>query len=377
MSRWDTAAAAADAHATQSEDERAVARPVVDALVESGAMKLWVPTAYGGGQADLATGLDAIATLAKADGATGWVVMIANTTALLSASLSPEVAIALFGEPGAITGGFAAPVGSARATADGASVSGRWAWGSGSSHATTMGGGVRWVDDSGASVEGPGGSRVGFAFFADGVDLLDTWDASGMRASASTDYAVTDVQVPLDHIVAMDRRQLVVDDTLYRFSTFGALALGVAMVLVGLAERAIDELVSMGANVPQGSSRGLAERAPIQAELARARGLTRAARTLVHHDVALAWEQVEQHGRVADDRQVGLREAATTAAELARDAVDRCYHAAGGQAVYRTAPIQRVFRDAHVASQHAMVAARVLEPVGRHAFGLPTDLRGL
>ena len=211
MSRWDTAAEIADAHATQSEDERAVARPVVDALVASGAMKLWVPAAYGGGQADLATGLDAIAALAKADGATGWVVMIANTTALLSASLSPEVGTALYGDAGAITGGFAAPVGTATLAGDAASVSGRWAWGSGSSHATTMGGGVRWVDDSGASVEGPGGSRVGFAFFAEGVDLLDTWDASGMRASASTDYEVMGVHVSLDHATDGEAGRIVIE----------------------------------------------------------------------------------------------------------------------------------------------------------------------
>ncbi len=46
-------------------------------------------------------------------------------------------------------------------------------------------------------------------------------------------------------------------------------------------------------------------------------------------------------------------------------------------AVYSTSPIQRVFRDVHVATQHAMVARRTFEPLGRYGFGLPTVLTTL
>jgi alkylation response protein AidB-like acyl-CoA dehydrogenase len=57
--------------------------------------------------------------------------------------------------------------------------------------------------------------------------------------------------------------------------------------------------------------------------------------------------------------------------------VDACYTAGGGAAVYETSPLQRVFRDVHVATQHAMVAPRTMEVVGRSDLGLPTDLRQL
>ena len=73
----------------------------------------------------------------------------------------------------------------------------------------------------------------------------------------------------------MDRRSLVVDTPLYRFSTFGALALGVAMTMVGLAERAI-ELTLLADKIPQGSTR-LAHRAPVQADLARSVAAVRGA----------------------------------------------------------------------------------------------------
>ena len=363
-----------DAAATEAAGR--LAPSTVAALVDAGSFKLWVPENYGGAGASLQTGLDAIAEIARADGAAGWCVMIANTTGLLAARLDRGVAHEVFGRTDAVAGGFAAPMGVATLGDGAARVSGEWAWGSGSSHATTMGGGVHIVDAEGSPAALPDGGRVGFAFFAE-VEELDTWHVSGLQGTHSTDYRVDNVHVPLERIVSMDRRSLVVDTPLYRFSTFGALALGVAMTMVGLAERAIEELTLLADKIRQGSSKGLAHRAPVQADLARSVAAVRGARAYVADEVGRSWDEVVASGRVTDERKVALRLAANAAAESALGAVDRCYSSAGGEAVYRRSPLQRVFRDIHVASQHAMVAARVYEPLGRFGFGLETDTGGL
>ena len=364
--------------ADRTESEGRLSSDLVADLASSGVFKLWVPRAYGGAGATLAEGLAATEEGAFHDGATGWSIMIANTTALLSASLGPVQGAAIFGADDAICGGFAAPVGVGQVVGGQLEVSGRWAWGSGSSHATTMGGGVRIVDADGKPATLPNGSGYVFAFFeSDEVELLDTWQVAGLQGTASTDYRVENARVPFDRLVAMDQRQLVVDDTLYRFSTFGALALGVAMVGLGLARRAIEELLTYAAKVPQGSSRSLAERPAVQADLARADASIRAARAGVDSVVAEAWEIAHHEPRLPDEHKLRLRAAANHAMDASVSIVDRCYSAAGGAAVYRAAPIQRVFRDVHVARQHAMVAPRIYEPLGRALFGLPTDTRSL
>ena len=376
MTDWSTAATIAAEHAEATETGGAVARPVIDALVEAGIMKLWVPARYGGGETDLLTALEAIAAISRSCGSAGWVVMIANTTGLLASRLEPDAADLMFGAPDAICGGFAPPVGVATVCGSMAKVTGQWAWGSGSSHATTMGGGVRYVDPDGAPTQ-IAGSRSGFAFFRSGVELLDTWHVAGLEGTASTDYRVDAMEIPVAHIAPMDKRVLEVDGPLYRCSIFGALALGVSMVLVGLGERAIDELVELAAKIPQGSTRGLGERAGVQVDIAKAEAGLRAARALVGETVATAWDDVLADGRVSDDSRAALRLAANHAADAGAAAVDRCYRAAGGTAVYKRSPMQRVFRDAHVATQHAMISERVYEPIGRFRFGLDTDLRPL
>jgi indole-3-acetate monooxygenase len=152
------------------------------------------------------------------------------------------------------------------------------------------------------------------------------------------------------------------------------LALGVASVALGLARRAQAELVALaGGKRPAGSSRTLAERPVVQVEVARAEAAWRSARAFIGDVVS----QASARGAVTDDDRRDLRLAATNATWAAAAAVDRMYHAGGGAAIHGSSPLQRVFRDIHVATQHAMVAERTLEPVGRMALGLPTDTRGL
>jgi indole-3-acetate monooxygenase len=50
-----------------------------------------------------------------------------------------------------------------------------------------------------------------------------------------------------------------------------------------------------------------------------------------------------------------------------------CQWGAGGTSVYASHPLNRRFRDAHVATQHVMVAPPTLEVAGRVLLGLPVD----
>lgn len=361
------AAAAALAAKSADETEAAGRLPaaVVDALVEAEAFRLWIPGKHGGLDGTVADGLDAIEHLARHDGSAGWCLMIGLTTSLNSGFLPDEFASEIYGPAGAITGGFGMPAGEARTTDGGVLVTGEWAWGSGSSHCTHFGGGVRFPNRPGST----------FVYFdmAD-VDFLDTWHVAGLEGTASRHYRTTDAFVPEGRWVDFaDNSEPLSENPLYRFSFLGSLALGVSSVAIGLAFRAIDELVLLGEKQPAGSSRSLAERATIQADLARAEGKARSARAFVREIVAQCWDAAATDGRMTDEHKRSLRLAANHATSASAECVDLCYHAAGGTAVYRTSPLQRVFRDIHVATQHGMVAPRVLEPLGRLRFGLPTS----
>ena len=59
--------------------------------------------------------------------------------------------------------------------------------------------------------------------------------------------------------------------------------------------------------------------------------------------------------------------------ETSAKAVDMMYSLGGGTSVYRTSPLQRIFRDVHVATQHMIVGDQSWEAIGRVLLGMDTD----
>ena len=117
----------------------------------------------------------------------------------------------------------------------------------------------------------------------------------------------------------------------------------------------------------------LAERPVIQAEVARAEATLGAARAFLAETVGGAWERAQAAGAIDIRERARLRLAATHATLASACAVDLVYGAGGGTAVYAASPLQRCFRDIHVATQHMMVAPATLELAGRILLGLEAD----
>jgi alkylation response protein AidB-like acyl-CoA dehydrogenase len=370
---------AADARAAEIEDLRRLPDDISNDLVDTGLARAWAPARYGGLELPVLDVLDALEAVAYHEGATAWCGMIAATTSLIGGYLPEHWAAAIYADPRAVTGGHAAPLGRARPVDGGLVVSGHWQWGSGAFHCTHIGGGTLLVGADGELAARADGLRAPFVLFEpDQVELLDTWFAVGLRGSGSTDYRVTEAFVPEGRWVEIVGQQPVADGPLYRFAFFGALALGVCCVSLGLARRALDELAALAQDKRYAlNTRPMSTRAVVQAEVAQAEAGYRSARALLRGTVTEAWEAVT-HGQVLGPEQRRLlRLAATNASTTSASVVDRLFRIAGGDAVYSTSTLQRVWRDVNVASQHAMVAPRTYELVGRMALGQSSDISQL
>ena len=348
---------------------------LVDEIRPTGAFRLYVPDDLGGPPVTATESLEVFEEFAYHDGSVGWCVAIAATTSLLASYLPDPHAGALFGDPGAIGGGFVVPRGRAGPAAGGLRVSGRWQWGSGTKHCTTIGGGCLVVGPDGRPEPRDDGLASPFVFMEPGdLEFIETWDVAGLAGTGSVDFEARDVFVPEGRWVQIGTGGPVRDNEWSRFSFYGLLACGVAAAAAGIARRSIDELVELaGAKKPQGSTRTLAERAATQAEAAQAEARLAAAWSLMLGAVDDTWQSALAGQPSAVDQKCRIRLSATHATQTAADVAASMFRTAGGAAVYRTSPIQRCFRDTAVAAQHAMVAPRTMETVGRMRMGLDTD----
>lgn len=361
--------------AADTEAQRRLPADLAAELAQAGLFRMLVPQSLGGAEVDVATLFTSLEQLGRADAATGWCVMIGGTTALISAWLPEAHASEIWADPNVITGGVFAPMGRALLDGDDYVVSGRWAWGSGSANCSWLLGGavIMEGDEMRRLPSGAPDHRMMVMRRAE-VELIDTWDALGMRGTGSGDLAARDVRVPQSRSVSFITDTPREAGPLYRFAPFGLLALGIAAVASGNALGALDDLKALAvAKKGQGSSRSLAERGVVQADYAAAHADLDAARALVHAEIASAWDRVVAGDSLDLPARARLRLAATRLTQVSARVAAKMHELAGGTSVYASHPLNRRFRDAHVATQHVMVAPPTLELAGRVLLGLAVD----
>jgi alkylation response protein AidB-like acyl-CoA dehydrogenase len=365
----------AAAAAEQIERERALPPGLLAELLDAGLMNMCLPRVLGGREAEPAEMIGALEALATGDGASAWCAMIGSTSSLVGAFLPAADAAAIYAGGRAITGGVFAPRGRAERRGEQLLVSGRWSFVSGIGHcAWVMGGCI--VHDGGEPELLPGGAPdVRLVLMPiESVEVIDTWSVAGLRGTGSHDMAVSELKVPAERAVSLLSDAPLHPGALYSFPLFGLLAAGIAAVALGIARGAIEDLVELaGGKTPAASTRPLAARPVVQAEVAQAEAALRAARALLLEESAAAWEEALAGGPIATERRLGMRLAATHATRTAAGVTTAMYEAGGGTSIYDSSPLQRRFRDAHVATQHMMVAPASWELAGRVLLGLPAD----
>lgn len=293
--------------------------------------------------------------------------MIAATTTSIACLLDPDGAREVFGDPASVAGGAFAPTGTIEPATEGWALQGRWSWGSGVDHSD-------WV--SAGAFTSTGDQYLCFVP-RHAVTLHDTWHSSGLRGTGSGDFSIDEsarVHVPHRNTMqpGVTRRQ--VDVPIARFPMFNVLAAGVASVCLGIARRAVDEIVELAtAKKPAFSGKTLAHQQMAQHDIGRAAAIVDAAHAYLFGELAEAWDEVLRGDRPSVERRARIRAACSHAAEESARAVDLAYHLGGGTSVYATSPLQRCFRDAHTATQHLQIGRRVFESYGRLLLGLDLD----
>ena len=351
--------------------DRKIAQDASDAMAAAGFYRLFVPAHLGGLEASPVIRAKIFERVAQGNAACGWVAFIAATSGSTLASIPEASARKIFNHPNVMVAGVFAPSGKATVNGDQVTVSGRWQWGSGTQNADWVLGGCLVEDES----KQTGQHMV--LMPTDAIEFLDTWHVSGLQGTGSTDYQVADLCTSVDHIVGYNRCRPP-KRPLYQFPQFTLLAIGIGAVALGIGRAAIDELVNLAQSKKRINSKAtLADRVHSHLEVARAEASLRSARAFYYQSISAAWDTAQAGEKVSIDQRRDIRLATTHAVEASIKTVDAMYTLGGGAAVYQDSPLQRHFRDVHMASQHIMVAPSTLETVGRLYLGQEAQIATL
>ena len=121
------------------ESARRLPADLLAQLIAAGCFRMFVPHSHGGIEIDFPTSMGLIESVATADGATGWVVMIGCETPMLLALMTPKRFDQLYAaSPDVIIAGAFAPRGEAELGDRNYRVKGRWGFASGCEHASWL-----------------------------------------------------------------------------------------------------------------------------------------------------------------------------------------------------------------------------------------------
>jgi len=304
-------AAFADAHARL--------HPRALALVHRrGWLRLLAPRDAGGGEAPLPQLVRFLESLAQVDGSVAWFVTLCSGAGWFAGFLPHEPGREVMRTRNVCVAGSGAVGGEAVREGEGWRIRGTWAHATGAPHATHF------------TMNAMADGRVrSFIVPARDVALQDTWRSIGLRATASHAFRVDGAWVPVDHAFDIDLAKATAVGPLYRFP-FASLA-----------------YITLAANIG-GMARHFIALASKDIDITGHDGVRDRFFALVDE----SWARVER-GETIDEQ--GLRVASLAWAQAARETVDRLYPHCGLAAADPRTPINRVWRDLHTATQHALL----------------------
>ena len=351
-------------------------------LTDNGLCRLMVPQRFGGSQTSIRTYIEVMAEVGRGCGSTAWVASLINVCAWLT-GLFPERAQQDVWGPSrdAWVAGSLAPNGNAVAVEGGWRVSGKWPWASGCLHAQWVACGIHMNDAQGQTV------NLGLSLMPIGsVTIEDTWFMAGMKGTGSNTIHASEVFVPEHRFLPYppafggQYRTEYRDEAVYRAALVPVTVLILAGSQLGVARAALDYVIAKAGarGITHTTFRTQAESAGFQMLVADAAmkidtaflharraadDLDRDAQAGVHPDLAA-------RARVRIDTAL--------VAKYAREAVELLVQAHGTSSLADYNRLQRLWRDVHVASHHAITEWQVnLEVYGKTLLGVEPNITHL
>lgn len=358
--------AEARSRGAEFEAARRIAQDFADKLKHAGLARLLVPKHAGGMGCSLPDWLEVMMQLAEADASTAWVSAHASIcSGLIYALADARLRDEFFADPLACASWSNLPRVKVQELDDGLRISGSWAFESGCTMASHVGGMVALPPPQDGA---PPRLVVALVPVAQAT-IVETWDPIGLGGTGSHDVRFDDVFVPHHRTFAWPAGAPAPDaDYPARVFVPGVwfISNGAAATHLGLARRALDEARNeMRGKVERYSQRPLLQHPSTQRSLEAAEGLWYACRAGLREALRSVWDSALRSEPLSKEQRLNVRVAAVTAVQRSAEVVRMAYDAAGASAVRRGGVLERLLREASCLTHHVSANLASYEQTGR------------
>lgn len=201
-----------------------------------------------------------------------------------------------------------------------------------------------------------------------GVEIVDTWDTLGMRATQSQDTVLHNAFCP-DELTAVVCPAGFAGAGPFHVGIFAWALTGFAAVYLGAARRAYDITVAkMPTRTSIALTNSMAHHPEVQHHVAKMRMAYDAAEALLDRTAA-DWEAGVAH----EDWPVRLVATRQVVVNAANDIVDRALDLSGGAGAFRANRLEQLFRDVRMGRFHPGNRLLAPELIGKLCLGVDPD----
>lgn len=292
--------------------------------------------------------------LAWADGSTAWVVTLCSGAGWFTGFLQPSQVVKMMSDDRVCFAGSGAVTGTAEIVNGGYEISGRWKYASGCLHASIFTANCI-IQKDGHPVSGADGSpEIGtFWFHRKEVQVLHHWNAMGMIATASHSFELKGLTVSVDRRFVIDGKHATMKDPVYQYPFLQLAETTLSVNLSGMACRFLDlctDLLSGGIRKTGGVDK--------QSLLTMATEEMARCRLAFYSAVQSSWDVCVTGGIIPEPVLAQVSDRSYALAKKSLELVDRLYPHCGLIAADTREEINRVWRNIHTASQHALFSMR-------------------
>ena len=356
------------------EASRQLPHDFTNRLKAAGAYRILYPEDLGGLGGSFVDWFDMGLALAEADASTGWTVMHgAGANAIVQALADRGFARGVLSDPEVCCAWSNAPTQmQVEQTDDGLRISARWAYVTGCTAATYVGGLVPLADDTGAT------RPVAALVPAASARIDPTWDTMGLSGTGSHDVIVEDVLIPYKNTFEWpDGKPVGAFPWAICSPGIWFISTSATAVQLGLARRMIDEVRrELDGKNDRSTQEPLLAHPAILRALEKAEGTLHLATAGMRAMLCDLWRRGETAVPLTDAERVLARNATAAGVHLGTDLARAVFDVAGTSAIRRNGVLERLFREANCLTQHLSTSNFAFEFTGRVRGGFaPLDGR--
>ena len=366
--------------ASRTEELRRLPPETERDLHDAGLFRIVQPQRVGGSEFDYVALVDCAEAIGRADASVAWNLANLASHHWMLGMFDSRAQDLIWGRDvnALIASSFIFPAGRARKVDGGYTLRGSWPFSSGvDSCEWNMLASVVSSDDEADGIE----YRI-FLLNKSDYQIIDTWNATGLRGTGSNDVEVHDAFVAEPMTVAVNDLgggptpgSAVNPNPLYALPVFSLFPYVLSGVALGNGQACLDDYIKVARHRASTYNRAkLGDLQSTQIKIAEASAKIDAARRIMRSTCIEAMADARR-GLVQDVAlKTRLRRDGAYSVNLCTEAVSLLFAASGARGLSTAAALQRQFRDAHAINSHlAFNFDAAGTNYGRVALGLPSE----